>query len=213
MKTTRITILFLLLTTILCAFCYRYIDRPVVNFLVQHDSQQIFMLRILAHQIPTLIGLFVFLFYIYFAIKLDRATLNQTDLKLLVMCNATVIATFFKSSLKVVFGRYWAATYVCNNPSFINDNAYGFHWFTTGRAFESFPSGHATFIFSFSISMWFLFPKWRKLWVLLAALVIIGQISMYYHFVSDILAGAALGSVVAIYNYRYWIKKHAKLHL
>jgi membrane-associated phospholipid phosphatase len=50
--------------------------------------------------------------------------------------------------------------------------------------------------------MWFLFPKLRWLWFLLAFLVVVGQIGMYYHFLSDVIAGALLGSLVGFYIIR-----------
>jgi membrane-associated phospholipid phosphatase len=117
-------------------------------------------------------------------------------------CNAVVIGQFLKDIFKVIFGRYWPATFVCNNPSLVSNHVYGFQWFKSGSAYASFPSGHTTFIFSFSISMWFLFPKLRWLWFLLAFLVVVGQIGMYYHFLSDVIAGALLGSLVGFYIIR-----------
>ena len=61
--------------------------------------------------------------------------------------------------------------------------------------------------------MWFLFPTLRWLWSILAAMVVIGQLTLYYHFFSDVLAGAALGSVVAICNYRYWVQSQFSARL
>ena len=97
-----------------------------------------------------------------------------------------------------MFGRYWPATFTCHNPSLIDNHVYGFNWFNTGAAYASFPSGHATFIFSFAAVLWSVFPKLRWLACLLCLLVISGQIVMYYHFVSDIIAGAILGTLVGI---------------
>ena len=201
---TNTKIIGFLLLIVLITLSYYWIDRQLVWFLVAHDSRQLFGLKFMANDITHPIGAFVFLFYIYFAIRLEKLLLNKTDKKLIIMCNSIVITVFLKDILKMVFGRYWADTFICNNPSLVHNDVYGFNGFTTGDTFASFPSGHAAFIFSFSTSMWILFPKLRWLWCLLAALVVIGQAGMYYHFISDILAGAALGTVVAIYNYRYW---------
>lgn len=200
----------------LCTFSYYFIDRQVVWFLVSHHSRDFFVLNIMANQIPFVIGAFVFIFYLYFAIILYKKNqpIQALGARLIVMCNSIVIAIFLKDSLKLIFGRTWTSTFKCNNPSLINNNIYGFNWFSSEHGSASFPSGHTTLIFSFATSMWFLFPTLRWIWALLALMVSLGQIGMYYHFVSDVLAGAALGSIVAIYNYHYWVRSNrAKIDL
>lgn len=102
---------------------------------------------------------------------------------------------FLKDFLKFIFARYWAETFVCNNPSLLKNQVYGFNWFKLDVAYTSFPSGHTTVIAAFATSMWFSFPKLRLLWLMLPLLVMFGQISMYYHFVSDVIAGAMLGAL------------------
>ncbi|ADA79124.1 hypothetical protein FTU_1497 [Francisella tularensis subsp. tularensis TIGB03] len=72
---------------------------------------------------------------------------------------------------------------------------------------NSFPSGHATFIFSFSVSMWILFPKYRWLWALLAFLVVVTQLLQYFHFVSDLIVGLMLGSIIGYYAAQSYTKK------
>lgn len=199
-------LVYLLVLISLLALSYYFIDRQLVWFLAKHHSRDFGVLKSLANDIPAAIGAFVFFFYIYFAIKLTNNALNTFDKKIIVMCNTIVAAEFIKDVLKGIFGRYATGTFICNNQSLINNDAYGFEWFAKGTAFSSFPSGHTTLIFSFAVSMSLLFPKQRWLWCMLPILVVIGQLGMYYHFVSDILAGAALGSIVAICNYRYSVQ-------
>ena len=168
-------ILFLLLIIVLCTLSYYFVDQQLVWLLARHHSRDVYIFKIMANQIPNVVGAFVFLIYVFFAICF-HTNLGKTYKKLLVMCNAIVTAIFLKDVLKPVFGRYWSATFICNNPSLIDNHVYGFNWFNEGTAFASFPSGHATLIFAFSISMWLLFPTGRWLWGLLAIMVVIGQI-------------------------------------
>ncbi len=201
---TSLKILFLLfVSTALIVLSYFFIDRQLVWFLVAHHSRSFWILKIFANDIPLFITAIIFLYYIYFFIKLTVFNIKKFDKKFIVVCNSIVIAIFLKDILKNVFSRYWPATFTCNNPSLISNHVYGFAWFKLSNAYASFPSGHTTFIFSFSISMWFLFPKLRWLWSLLAFCTILGQIGLYYHFVSDVIAGIALGSLVAFYNVSY----------
>ena len=203
MPTKKITLI-LLLVTALCIFCYYFTDRQLVWWLVAHHSRDMFALKIMANNLLNIVVLCVFLVYLVYLFCSGKFRLHKIEHKLIIMCNAMVVTYFLKDMLKLVFGRYWAATFICNNPSLVNNNVYGFNWFTSGESYASFPSGHTAMICAFSASMWLLFPALRWLWALFAILVMIGQAGMYYHYISDILAGAALGSVVALYNYRAW---------
>lgn len=63
---------------------------------------------------------------------------------------------------------------------------------------HSFPSGHAARAFLLATIAWGLGPAWLAvvLW-LWAPLVALARVAMGVHFLSDILAGAVLGIVVA----------------
>lgn len=210
MKALRVMLLILAII-VLILISYLFVDRPVVWFLVEHHSRQFGLLRLFANDITFTLTILIFFFYIYYAVRLSKRGIGRFDRELLLCCNAVVIGQFLKDILKSIFGRYWTATFVCNNPSLVSNHVYGFNWFRSGSSYASFPSGHATFIFSFSVSMWYLFPKLRWLWSLLAFLVILGQIGMYYHFVSDVVAGGLLGSLVGFYStYRF---KHARIEV
>ena len=220
MDTKKIVICTLLLI-VSCTLSYYFLDKQLVWLFSGHHTRDLSFLRIMSDYIPNAIGAFIALFYIYFVFQMRSVKHSEpadkprhSELrKLLIMCNAVVIALFLKDTLKWVFGRSWASTFICNNPSLLEHHVYGFHWFRSGAVFNSFPSGHATIAFSFSTSMWFLFPTLRWLWSILAAMVVIGQLTLYYHFFSDVLAGAALGSVVAICNYRYWVQSQFSARL
>ncbi len=192
----------------LIAFSYFIIDKPLVFFLFTHHSRDWQILYIFADYIPLAIVIFIFLFYLYFSIKLSFFRLTLNDKRLMITSNAIAISIFLKDSLKVIFGRYWPNTFTCNNPSLLDHGVFGFNWFTQGQAYASFPSGHATLIFAFAVSMWSLYPKFRWVWVALPACVVIGQVGMYFHFMSDVIAGGLLGSLVAVLNLKYLAQKN-----
>ncbi|ACJ17537.1 phosphatase PAP2 family protein [Coxiella burnetii] len=187
----------------LIIFSYFFIDRQLVWFLVEHQSRRFKILALFANGITSFIAIFIFLYYIIFFIKFSVSSLKEFDKKLIIVCNSVVISAFIKDIVKIIFGRYWTATFNCNNPSLISNHVYGFNWLKSGNAYGSFPSGHTVFIFSFSVSLWILFPRLRWLWSMLAFCVIFGQIGIYYHFVSDVIAGVTLGSWIGLYNTFY----------
>lgn len=191
------TCAFLALYVLLIVLSVFYVDRPVVWFFVAHHTHQFEILRIFAEDIVRAISIFIFIYYIYYAISvLVGRCVAGGNRSLLACCHAVVIGQFLRTMFELIFGRYWPATFICNNPSLVNTHDYAFNWFRRGTEFRSFPSGHTAFIVSFSTAMWFIYPKLRWLWVLLATLVVIGQISLYFHFVSDVMAGALLGVIV-----------------
>ncbi|MDF1759298.1 MAG: phosphatase PAP2 family protein [Coxiellaceae bacterium] len=192
----------LVVAIVLIVLSYFYLDRSVVFFLVAHHSRDLLWLQWCANIIPAIITALVLLYYIYYGVGLAISRLTVSDRRLIVICHAVVIGIFFKEMLKQIFGRYWTATFICNNPSLVRDHKYGFNWLHGGVMAQSFPSGHSTIIAAFSVSLWLLYPRYRWLWALLALLVIIGQVGMYYHFVSDVIGGLTLGGIIAVYAAR-----------
>jgi len=126
---------------------------------------------------------------------LARGALTQTESALLRICCAILIAAVLKEELKWVFGRTWPETWIkpIPNLSYFGDGTYGFFPFHGGKAYASFPSGHTTVITALAGGLWFLCPKLRWLGVALLLAVVIGLLGADYHWLSDIIAGAALG--------------------
>jgi membrane-associated phospholipid phosphatase len=192
-------LLFLGINIVFIIVCYFWVNQQVLWFLVQHHSQHYKILSILANDIVAILSILI----LYSFIRILSDKIISIEHKLLSLCNAVVLAIFLKTILKIVFGRYWPATFFCHNTSLVSNNAYGFNWFKSGTAYGSFPSGHTTFIVAFGVSLWLIFPKLRGLAGLLMACVMAGQIGMYYHFVSDVIAGATLGGLVAFSAFKY----------
>ena len=146
-----------------------------------------------------MLGGLIVLIYLYYVAKFSYHKVNYFDRTILAMANSIVIVSFFKTGLKFVFGRYWPKTWVNNNISLISNHAYGFHFFHSGKAYQSFPSGHAAVVTAAMLTIWFAYPRLRWLCVSIIALVVIGLIGLDYHFISDVIAGGFLGAIVAYY--------------
>jgi membrane-associated phospholipid phosphatase len=115
----------------------------------------------------------------------------------LIGCLATLAAIAAKDVLKTAFGRPWPETWVDNNPSWIKTATYGFFPFHGGRGYASFPSGHTTAITTPCAIAWRHARPLRPLAIALPVLVALGLLGADFHFLSDCLAGAALGLAVA----------------
>jgi len=116
----------------------------------------------------------------------------------LTSCIATSVALGAKEKLKFVFGRTWPTSWAGDNPSWIHNGVYGFNFFHSGLAFQSFPSGHAAGLAAFMIPFWRAYPRTRPLCIALFFIVATGLVSGNYHFLSDVIAGGDLGAGAGI---------------
>jgi membrane-associated phospholipid phosphatase len=69
-------------------------------------------------------------------------------------------------------------------------------WETSGPV-QSFPSAHAAAAAALAVALGWLFPRGRWLFVGLAACVCVNRVQASAHFPSDVLAGAAVGTLFA----------------
>jgi membrane-associated phospholipid phosphatase len=84
----------------------------------------------------------------------------------------------------------------------IADGVYGFHPFHFGKAYQSFPSGHAAATLAVLSILWLSRPRWRGLCATAGGIVCIALVGLNLHFVGDVIAGAMLGSVTGVYATR-----------
>jgi undecaprenyl-diphosphatase len=75
---------------------------------------------------------------------------------------------------------------------------HGVHLFSAHAADPGFPSDHATAAFAIAVAILLRKRGWGVFALVAAAVLSIGRVALGIHFPSDVLAGAALGSLVAI---------------
>ena len=120
-----------------------------------------------------------------------------------------LVTESIKNILNVVFGRLWPATWINNNPSWLDNQEYGFYFFKGwDDAYRSFSSGHTAIVFAAMSVLWILYPKLRIVSVLSCFMVITGLLANYYHFLGDIIAGAYLGIFTGIIAARICMLQH-----
>jgi membrane-associated phospholipid phosphatase len=188
----------LMVCAVLVSICYAWVDPAVAFWVDRADFRRWRFFEYCTHLVDVVVWATA-LYYGYCALTWRQNPAQPRAL--LNIANSVTIAVFLKDALKVVFGRYWPATWINHNPSLLHDNAYGFHPFHVGTAFQSFPSGHTTVACAAMAALWLNFPRWRVVAILGALLVIVGLLANDYHFVGDCIAGVWLGTTVAVYVY------------
>jgi membrane-associated phospholipid phosphatase len=183
---------------VIVLICYAFIDRSVAFFVHRHRIAQtpgLVWSTYLPPWVQTWSPLVIALLVLIRALR----PWQRWQYALFVACISLIVADQFRTSLGDVCGRYWPETWHDNNPSLFGSGAYGFHPFRAGADTGSFPSGHAARIAAFASVFWIAMPRGRWLYVVVCLPVLIALVGMNYHFVSDVIAGGVLGSIVGGY--------------
>ncbi|MFZ5532813.1 MAG: phosphatase PAP2 family protein [Pseudomonadota bacterium] len=90
------------------------------------------------------------------------------------------------NALKYAFGR-------ARFNALMLRGEYGFYFFEGGYDFSSFPSGHANTALAVSVALACLWPRARRLFLLAGVLLASSRVVLTAHYLSDALAGGALG--------------------
>jgi len=182
----------------LVVLAYFFVDRPVAYFVQQHHLDTYGFLKWMTYT-PILCEAIAPIVLVAALIVMAWHPLTRWQRTLLAISVNLLLTIALKDHLKYLFGRYWPGTWINDNPSFLQNGAYGFHPFHGGAAYASFPSGHTARICAVVSVIWIAYPRWRWLCLLLAVSVMIGLVGMNYHFVGDVIAGGGLGMITGLY--------------
>jgi membrane-associated phospholipid phosphatase len=141
------------------------------------------------------------------AIFAFNCTLGPRGLIALRATLALFLAIGVKELAKLAFCRTWPETWVCGNPSFIRDGAFGFSPFHGGAGWGAFPAGHETAIATLAACLWALAPRLRPLCAIAVLAMGVGLLGADYHFLSDVLAGGLLGWMIGLFAARLELPK------
>jgi undecaprenyl-diphosphatase len=101
--------------------------------------------------------------------------------------------------LKIAFGRARPYLWLAGDDS-------GFEFFRYSAKFASFPSGHTTTSFAAALAFGTLLPRYKGWFLLTALLIGVSRIVLDVHYLSDVIAGAVLGTIVAL-SVGNWLQK------
>ena len=183
-------------------FCYFFVDRPVAFFVHDHQFARIEEFRWLTEP-PPLVQSWSPLVLVALAVRRAFGPWRRWQATFFLACVCVIVADQFRQSLGDLCGRYWPETWHDNNPSLIGTGAYGFHPFQVGDDVGSFPSGHAARIAAFFGVLWWMLPRGRLMYVVVAVPLLVALVAMNYHFVGDVVAGSVLGAIVAAWAVRF----------
>lgn len=79
------------------------------------------------------------------------------------------------------------------------EGIYGFHPFAFDATWLSMPSGHTTTAAALAGVLMLLFPRWKGIWMLVFLILAASRCMVNAHYLSDVLAGAAVGFLTTLW--------------
>ena len=110
-----------------------------------------------------------------------------------------VIAAGLSAAVALAIGQVLSALVHRPRP-FVTDPS-AVHLFARHAADAGFPSDHATASFAIAAAILLRSRRWGYLTLAMAVVLSVGRVAMGFHYPTDVIAGAALGSAVAIALY------------
>ena len=74
--------------------------------------------------------------------------------------------------------------------------------------YASMPSGHATSAFAAAIAVGLLWPRLRSLMLIYALIIAVSRVVLDAHYLSDVIAGAFVGSIGALIVRDWFARRH-----
>jgi membrane-associated phospholipid phosphatase len=191
--TLKDQIIILLLTILLTAFSYFYLDRGIA-LLVFRSIRRSYLLTQASSDIPDLLLYIVMTLTVlswtvrFFLMRLGIHNQHTNFLRAL----GTVLPISFvaKVIFQYVFGRSDPHAWV------LFHQFPHFYWFRIDEGYGCFPSGHMTVFTALMTTLSHYYSRYRR--IFLGSLILLGLalIATDYHFLSDVVAGVFLGMVV-----------------
>ncbi len=194
------------------AAAYAFLDRPIAFFSHDHLGAYRKWFDIATH-IPDVLWSLAGIGLVAGGVCILLHRSLPRPLAVWLACSVSlIVASWVKEQLKYAFGRTWPETWIKPpNPSLISDNVFGFNPFHGGQAYSSFPSGHTTYVCAVMVVLWLCYPRFRPVYALAIAALVIGLIGADYHFLSDTIAGGFLGTLVAWLAVKLWDAPNPRL--
>lgn len=117
------------------------------------------------------------------AVRLQAARLGH---HLAFLFASIALSGILTDTLKPIFGR-------ARPVEMLRDGLYGFHPFTFHASMNGMPSGHATTAAALAAVLCTLLPRQKPIWLMIGMILAASRVMVNAHYLSDVLAGAAIG--------------------
>jgi membrane-associated phospholipid phosphatase len=198
-KLSQNTSILIVLGALFCWLSYNYFDKPIASYF--HSDVHPSSLAYSFSQIVTLFGdSIVSIIFIIVALTLGifilfRQPQSRFANNLLFIAISMIMAIVLGGCFKYLLGRY--------RPEMLfQEGSYGFHFLTNQYLMNSMPSGHALRAFVLVTGASLIWKRLTPLFIVIGLLVCLSRLVVDCHYLSDVIFGALLGTVVTL-----WVAK------
>lgn len=199
MKKRWIALIILLSGAFLCAVSYAFWDIPLAFFCLYMNPAILAMADVVT-QAGDSVWYYIVLVPAFVLLRFVAKNELWSSRILFVFLSLSV-SGILSTGLKWFTGRH-------RPVNLIEDGQFGFTFFQLDFIYEStsFPSGHAVTAFALATAFAFIFPRWRAAAFVVAGLIAASRVLLTAHFLSDVIAGATVGSLCAL-GVKYWFDR------
>lgn len=197
--TKNLWIIAITLLLISITISYLYIDLPLsAYFYTLRETQFVTFASILTNFGE---GVYYIVPSLLFFLIFRKRNHYYAQISLFILAT-TSISGIIVNILKTIFGRF-------RPTMFFTEKLYGFDWFHTTFTMTSFPSGHSATALGAWLAFAMIFPKYRIPLLLIGIMIASTRIILTAHYLSDVIAGSAVGiAVTIIYYHRVYVKNN-----
>ena len=113
---------------------------------------------------------------------------------------AVALSGLLTDLLKILFGR-------ARPVLLVREGYAGWQPFALKGKLHAFPSGHANTIAALALALGLLWPRLMKPMLLLAVVVVLTRVAVGAHYLSDVIAGAAVGVVTTLWLHHAFARR------
>lgn len=118
---------------------------------------------------------------------------EQWSAKILYLLLCLSFSGILNACIKWLVGRH-------RPINLFEDGLYGFNFFNVIFMYDttSFPSGHSMTAFALATAFSFIYPRWSVFAFIAAVMIALSRVVLTAHYLSDVIAGAAVGVICSL---------------
>ena len=190
-RTAKIILISFPLLVLFCAIGYFFFDLPIAQY-----CKSIFSNNKIRRILKDISKLGIATFYlicsavIFVFFRFIRKRKIWSNRALFVFLSISLSGMLVLMT-KFIFGRY-------RPKMFFKEQLYGFEFFQLKGKITSFPSGHASTIVALMLSLYFISPKYRVIYFIIAFVVVISRVLVCHHYLTDVVVGSYVAAITTL---------------